>query len=51
MNYVKRETWGYSVWRKRQQVGACVGLNYFHLHGMAEPTDRLWRKRGLFILN
>ncbi len=51
-NFVKREKWGYSVWRGTQQIGAGVGMEYFPLHGitLTKAQSRIWRKRGVYKL-
>lgn len=53
MHYLKRELWGYSLWRDGKQYGAGVGLSPFLLHTAPQVIKavRLWRKHGLLILS
>ena len=53
MKYVKRESWGYSIWNNKVQIGACVGLDYFALYGIVLTTmqKRIFRKRGVLRLS
>jgi len=51
--FAHKETWGYSLWVGRAQVGAGVGLDLTFRLGRALTIreTRQWRKRGVLRLS
>jgi len=54
MKTVHRETWGYSIWIGKIQVGTGVGIKAEDFHVLILDTiqaKRIWRKHGIARLD
>ena len=49
---IKRETWGFSMWRDGNQFGAGVGLDPIAFLGLDLNSSqrRMWRKKGIVVI-